>query len=99
MSKNPLEIIQKNDPQFFENFQKGSQLSFTDGVLSKKTKLLIGMAIDATLGTEEGVKSLAKQAMEAGATKEEIMETARVIGFIAGAKAVFTTAYGLDGVI
>ena len=99
MINNPLEVIVNNDKEFFDNFMKGNELAFTNGQLSKKTKILIAMAIDASQGTEEGVNSLAKMALEAGATKEEIMETVRVIGFVSGAKGVFTSAHGLDGVL
>jgi len=50
------------------------------------------MALDAAHGTAEGVKALTEQAMKAGATKEEVMETLRVAQYISGVGSVFTAA-------
>jgi alkylhydroperoxidase/carboxymuconolactone decarboxylase family protein YurZ len=44
----------------------------------------MSMALDASHGTVEGVKALTLQAMKAGATKEEIMETLRVAQYVSG---------------
>ncbi len=99
MSKNPLEVIAQNDQEFFDHVMESRNLTFKDGVLSAKTKNLMAMALDAAMGAEAGVGSLASQAMKAGATKAEIMETVRVAGFISGAHAVFTAAHGLDEIL
>jgi len=53
------------------------------------------MAFDASFGAVQGVKSLARQAIEAGATKEEIMETLRVAQYISGVGSVYTAAQAL----
>jgi alkylhydroperoxidase/carboxymuconolactone decarboxylase family protein YurZ len=50
------------------------------------------MALDASEGVVEGVRSLAEQAMKAGATREEIVETLRVAQYICGVGSVYTTA-------
>jgi len=50
------------------------------------------MALDASEGTVEGVRSLAEQAMKAGATREEIVETLRVAQYICGVGSVYTAA-------
>lgn len=50
------------------------------------------MALDASHGTVEGVRSLAEQAMKAGATKEEITEAIRVAQYISGVGCVYTAA-------
>lgn len=60
------------------------ELALKDGALSVKHKLLIALALDASLGAANGVKSLAGQAMAAGATKEEIFEALRVAYHISG---------------
>ena len=99
MSKNPLEIIAKNDQEFLDHIMQSRDLAFAEGALSAKTKTLMAMALDAAMGAEAGVGSLAAQALEAGATKEEIMETIRVAGFVSGAHAVFTAAHGLDEIL
>lgn len=50
------------------------------------------MALDASEGAVEGVRSLAEQAMEAGATKQEIIETLRVAQYICGVGSFYTAA-------
>lgn len=77
-----LEALKKNDPQFFEAVTKVSKVE--GGALSEKTKTLITLAIDAVLGKDEGVKSLAKKARALGATKEEIADVVRVVFISAG---------------
>ena len=93
MAENPLEIIEKLDLKLFKNVEATQTLALTDGVLPRKVKLLMAMALDASHGTVEGVKALAVQAMKAGATKEEIMETLRVAQYISGVGCDYTAAH------
>ena len=93
MAENPLKIIEKLDPELFKNVEATQTLALGDGVLPKKVKLLMAMALDASHGTVEGVKALTQQAMKAGATKEEIMETLRVAQYISGVGCVYTAAH------
>jgi hypothetical protein len=53
----------------------------------------MSMALDASHGTVEGVKALTLQAMKAGATKGEIMETLRVAQYVSGVGCVYTAAH------
>ena len=99
MDREPLEIIKHNDPAMFEAITAGRKLTYTDGALQAKYKLLIAIALDASLGSVNGVKSLAGQAMKAGASKEEILEAVRVAYFICGVSCVYTAAQALDGIL
>ncbi|CAG1002539.1 hypothetical protein METP3_03445 [Methanosarcinales archaeon] len=72
MTEHPLKIYEKLDPELLKHVTNSGEFVFAEGALPRKFKLLIGMAFDASYGTVSGVKSLAQQAMEAGATKEEI---------------------------
>ena len=99
MPENPLKIIETQDPDLFKNVQDTRALALNDGALPSKTKLLMAMALDASHGTVDGVRSLAQAAMNAGATKEEIMETVRVAQFISGVGCVYTAARALDGIL
>ena len=94
--KNPLEIIKEADQKLFDSIETCRNLAFQDGPLSLKNKLFIALALDAAHGAANGVKSLAKQALEAGATKEEIMDTLRVAYFITGVGSIYTAAQGLN---
>jgi alkylhydroperoxidase/carboxymuconolactone decarboxylase family protein YurZ len=53
----------------------------------------MSMALDTSHGTVEGVKELTLQAMKAGATKEEIMDTLRVAQYVSGVGCVYTAAH------
>jgi alkylhydroperoxidase/carboxymuconolactone decarboxylase family protein YurZ len=92
MAENPLKMIEKLDLQLFKNVETTQTLVLGDGALSRKVKLLMAMALDASHGAVEGVKSLTQQAMKAGATKEEIMETVRVAQYVTGVGCVYVAA-------
>ncbi len=74
------------------------KLTFGEGVLPLKYKLLIALALDASHGAAGGVNSLARQAMRAGATKEEVAEALRVTQYICGIGSAYTAAQGLKEV-
>ena len=92
MAEHPLKIFEKVDPELLKLVQNTSALAIADGVLPRKFKLLIAMALDACHGAAEGVRALAEQAMKAGATKEEIAEALRVAQYISGVGSVYTAA-------
>ena len=96
MAENPMKIFETLDPELLEAVENGRKLAFGDGALPRKYKYLIALALDASSGATEGVTSLARAAMNAGATKEEIAETLRVTQFISGAGSVYTSGRGLS---
>ena len=79
MTEFPLKIYEKLDPELLKHIENSRDFVFADGALPRKFKLLIALAFDASYGAVNGVKSLAQQALEAGATKEEIAEALRVV--------------------
>jgi alkylhydroperoxidase/carboxymuconolactone decarboxylase family protein YurZ len=93
MAEHPLKIFEEVDPELLKLVKDTNTFALADGALPRKFKLLIAMALDASHGTVQGVKSLTQQAMQAGATKEEVMETLRVTQYISGAGAVYTAAH------
>ena len=98
MAENPLKIFEKMDPELLKLVDQTKALALNDGALPRKFKLLIAMALDASQGTAEGVMSLAQQALKAGATKEEIMETIRVAQYVCGAGCVYTAAHAFKDI-
>ena len=98
MAENPLKIYESLDPGLLKQPQETQQFALAEGVIPRKYKFLIAMALDASLGAVDGVSSLARGAMRVGATKEEIAETLRVVQYICGASAVYTAARGLRDV-
>ena len=95
MAEHPLAILEKIDPQLLKFVRDTNAFALADGALPRKIKFLIAMALDAAHGTVEGTKALAEQAMKAGATKEEIVETIRVAQFISGVGSVYVAARAL----
>mgnify|MGYP001035703633 FL=1 len=95
MSEHPLKILEKIDPQLLKLVENTNRFALAEGALPKKFKLLIAMALDASLGAVEGVKALARSAMKAGATREEILEAVRVANYISGVGSVYTAAQAL----
>ncbi|MDD3248117.1 MAG: carboxymuconolactone decarboxylase family protein [Methanosarcina sp.] len=99
MSENPLKVIMDKDPELFSLLENTQKLSFTEGGIPLKYKSLIAMVLDAANGAVDGVKFFAIQAMEEGATKEEIMQAIRIAQYICGAGSVYTAASALNDVL
>jgi len=95
MPENPLNVYKDLDPELLKVVNDTTKFALSDGALSKKVKLLMAMALDASVGAVEGVKALTALAMKEGATKEEIGETLRVAQYISGVGSVYTAAHAL----
>ncbi len=95
----PLKIFETLDPELLRHVEDSGEFAFADGALPRKYKLLIGMAFDASHGAVQGVKALARQAIEAGATNEEITETLRVAQYLSGVGCVYIAGQALKEVI
>jgi alkylhydroperoxidase/carboxymuconolactone decarboxylase family protein YurZ len=95
LSESPLKILEKLDPDLLKLVEDTSKFALADSVLPRKFKLLIAMALDASHGAVQGVKSLAQAATQAGATREEIAEALRVAQYVSGVGSVYTAANAL----
>jgi alkylhydroperoxidase/carboxymuconolactone decarboxylase family protein YurZ len=96
MPEDPLKILEKLDPKLLKLVKDTRDFAHSEGVLPQKFKFLIAMALDASHGTAQGTLACARGAMQAGATKEEIMETFRVVQYICGVGTVYTAAQALE---
>lgn len=92
MAEHPLKIFEELDPELLKLVHDTNALALSDGALPRKFKILIAMALDASLGAVDGVKALAQLAMQAGATKKEIAEALRVAQYVCGVGCVYTAA-------
>lgn len=99
MSENPLQVIINEDLEFFNLLENTRELALTEGGIPLKYKFLIAMSLDAANGAVEGVKVLAMQAMQAGATKEEVMQAVRITQYIFGVGSVYTAARALNDIL
>ena len=96
MADDPLKPIETLDAELFKNARQLGQFALGEGgALPRKVKLLIALALDADHGTAAGVGSLARMALAAGATKQEIAEALRVALYIGGVGTTFTAAEAL----
>ena len=84
MPEDPLKVFEELDPELLKLVRHTSELALAEGALPKKVKLLIAMALDAAHGAVGGVRALARMAMEAGATKQEVAEALRVPQYVSG---------------
>jgi AhpD family alkylhydroperoxidase len=98
MTEHPLETIFRLDPPLKEFMTMTSEFVYNDGALSTKFKLLIALAFDAAHGAETGVRSHAQQAVNAGATRQEIVEALRLAYHLSGAGSAYVASRGLTGV-
>ena len=99
MAEDPLKALEELDPELVELVRNTSEFALAEGALPKKVKLLIAMALDAAHGAVGGVTALARAAMAAGATRQEVAEALRVAQYVSGAGSVYTAAYGLKDVL
>jgi alkylhydroperoxidase/carboxymuconolactone decarboxylase family protein YurZ len=99
MAENPLKVYEQLDPKLLNLVNNARDLALADGALPRKVKLLIAMVLDAVHGASEGVQALAREAMKAGATKQEITEALRVAQYICGVGCVYTAASALREVL
>lgn len=79
------------DPEFFPVIKEVVESAMNPEELDDKTKYLIVLALDASKGAEQGVKVVAQQAREAGASEKEIREVLRLAYFVSGMDIVKTS--------
>ncbi|HUZ17579.1 MAG TPA: carboxymuconolactone decarboxylase family protein [Spirochaetia bacterium] len=99
MSSDPLAVIESLDPGLRERLREQDKFVYSDGALSRKVKLLIAMAFDAAHGAENGVRSLAGRAKQAGATNQEIAEALRVAYDLTGVGCLYTASNALKEIV
>ncbi len=99
MTENPLQVIVDQDPELFTLLESTRELAFVESGIPLKYKFLLAMALDAANGAVNGVKFLAIQAMQAGATKEEIMQAIRITQYIFGVGSVYTASEALKDIL
>jgi len=98
MAENPMDVIRDLDTPLHSIIAEHRAFCFEEGALSKKTKYLIALALDAAHGATEGVKALAFEAKKNGASKDEIMEALRVANFVSGVGCIYTAARALKDI-
>ncbi len=93
--KSALEEISEKAPAIMQTFGPLHQASVKDGVISNKMKELISLGISITIRCDDCISYHMHDAMNAGATEEEILETIHVAVCMGGGPALMygTHAY------
>lgn len=86
-----FEQFEKNDPEYCSRLSEVLETAMNPQSLDDKTKYLIILALDVLKGAGEGVKVLAKQAREAGASEQEICEVIRLAFYVSSMDVVKTS--------
>ncbi len=79
-----MQRIGTEDPSWMKSFQGFMGSTKKDGALSSKTKELIGIAVSVKAQCERCIAWHVKGALDLGATKEEIIESAQVAVVLGG---------------
>ena len=79
-----ITAIKEYDEKFYELLKSLQETIFEESALDIKTKLMISMAVDACMGAEEGVRSIAESLRRMGVTDAQIAEVLRISYFAKG---------------
>ncbi|WP_419172659.1 carboxymuconolactone decarboxylase family protein [Halobacteriovorax sp.] len=88
-----MEKLGKNLPKTMEGFSSLHEASTAEGSLDTKTKELIALGIAITVRCDGCISYHVHDALESGATKEEIAETVGVAILMGGGPSV---VYGIE---
>jgi len=88
--------VAQTDQAFFDAYGQFSQQAKKEGVLSIKAKELICVAIGISLRCSYCIAVHVKKAIDAGATRQEIMETAFVAVNMGGGPSLAYTTEVID---
>ncbi|HQA07478.1 MAG TPA: carboxymuconolactone decarboxylase family protein [Syntrophomonadaceae bacterium] len=84
------------DPAYHKMLEQVANLALSPSALDRKTMLLILVALDASKGAGQGVKVLAGQARQAGASDDEIKEALRLAYYVSGMDTVKASLQAFD---
>ena len=84
--------VQNENPELVAAFIKMDQTAYVEGELPRKTKELIGIGIAVAVRCEYCITTHVKNALDEGATREEILEAASVAVAYGGSPAMAYTA-------
>src|SRR4030067_2784551 len=85
MLEYPLGNLDKLDPKLVRMVEETRKFAYSDGALPRKYKFLIALAVLTSHLADEGIKTFAQAAMQAGASQHEVAETLRLAYYHSGA--------------
>lgn len=85
-------LLGEGAPELLHQVTALQKIVYSEGELSLKTKMLMLVLCNAVTGHAQGVMVAADHARSAGASEEEIRETAQVVFWMAGFPGVVNCA-------
>lgn len=85
-------------PDVMKSFYALNKASSAPGVLDSKTKELMALAISVAIHCDDCIAFHTHSALQAGATKEEIIETLGVTVFMGGGPALMYATHVMEAV-
>ena len=85
-------------PAAMESFEHFHQTAVADGVLDKKTKELMALAISIVRGCDDCIAHHVHDAVEAGANREEFAETLGLAVLMGGGPGMIYASHAIDAV-
>ena len=94
MQENPMDVFKREAPEVADAFNGLIMSLVASKGLDPKTKQLIYIAMKASTGDEMAVKAHVPMAIQAGATKEEVVDAILMTLTVSGIKGVVTCLPG-----
>ncbi len=94
--ENRVEAFAEESPEKMKAFQKLSNVIKEDGVLSEKDKELIAIALAVNQKCEDCIAHHVNDAVEAGASKEEILEATWMAVLMGGGPSLVHAGLALE---
>ena len=85
-------------PSVMETFEKLHHAAGATGALDRKTKELMALAISVTHGCDDCIAHHVHDAIEAGATREELAETLGVAVLMGGGPGMIYASHAIEAV-
>ena len=92
--ENPMAVFQREAPEVAAAFNSLIMSLVASKGLDQKTKQLIYIAMKASMGDEMAVKAHVPMAIQAGATKEEVVDAILMTLTVSGIRGVVTCLPG-----
>ena len=96
--KKNSQILATAQPTVMETFEKLHQAAGATGVLDRKIKELMALAISVTHGCDDCIAHHVHDAIEAGATREEFAEALSLAVLMGGGPGMIYASHAIDAV-
>lgn len=90
-----VDLIHQHSPEMEQQHKADMEFLGSGTALSSREKLLIAMVLDAAANKPNGARLYGEKAVQAGATREQVLDALKVLRMFAGRPALVTGAEAL----